>query len=107
MSPEVARYCKRAIIRHLAGDMEEFQRLVSLAMKINYSNIEICECGAEMVQADIKHGKEKKKVWLCMKCLRRKEIDNGNNGTMYSDTGDVELDSRLHSKKAKRKKNCH
>lgn len=107
MSPEVARYCKRAIIRHLAGDMDEFQRLVSLAMQIYDSNVEICECGAEMVQAYIKHGKEKKKVWLCMKCMRRKEIYNGDNGAMYNDAGDVERDSRVYSKKTKRKKNCH
>lgn len=107
MSPEVARYCKRAIIRHLAGDYEEFQRLVGLAMQIYDANIEICECGAEMVQANIKHENEKKKIWLCTKCMRRKEIEYGDDRTLCGNAHNVECNNRIYSKKTKRKKKCH
>lgn len=105
VNAETLKYCQRAVVRYLNGDMEEFQRLVGQAMAIYNSGIEICECGAEMIQAYEKHGDEKKKIWLCMKCRRRKE--NGFEQSMHNNSSDVINDRRVHSQKTSRKKKHH
>lgn len=68
MSPEVAKYCKRAIIDYLAGNMDEFTRLVSIAMEIYKQQENVCECGTMLIEGKMKHGKEKCSIKLCTVC---------------------------------------
>ena len=68
MSPEVAKYCKRAIIDYLAGNMDEFKRLVSIAMEIYKQQENVCECGTMLIEGKIRHGKEKIDIMLCTSC---------------------------------------
>lgn len=67
MSPEVAKYCKRAIIDYLAGNMDEFRRLTSIAMAMN-KQVYTCECGEVLIEGDLRHGKDKDKILLCTRC---------------------------------------
>ena len=67
MSPEVAKYCKRAIIDYLAGNMEEFKKLTSKAMAM-YKRIYTCECGTMLIKGALRHGKEKIDIMLCINC---------------------------------------
>lgn len=57
MSPEVAKYCKRAIIDYMAGNLGEFERLVNKAVEINKNIDKLVRCkykiNGEWVQARI------------------------------------------------------
>lgn len=44
MSPEVAKYCKRAIINYMAGNSGEFERLVNRAIEFNKNEDELVKC---------------------------------------------------------------
>lgn len=44
MSPEVAKYCKRAIIDYMAGNIEEYERLVNKAIEFNKTEDELVKC---------------------------------------------------------------
>lgn len=107
VNAETLKYCQRAVIRYINGDMAEFQRLVRQAMAIYNAEIEICECGAEMIKAEIKHNKENKKVWMCTKCRKWRGIEDGNDRAMSNNDNNAINDSRIHSKKNKRKKDAH
>jgi hypothetical protein len=44
MSPEVAKYCKRAIIDYMAGNFGEYERLVNKAIETNKNLGKLVRC---------------------------------------------------------------
>lgn len=68
LSKKAAKYCARAIVDYLNGDFDKFNRLVSIAMKMN-NEYSCSNCGNLTVPAKFYINKYKyKKVEICTSC---------------------------------------
>lgn len=67
MSPEVIKYCKRAIIDYMAGDLEKYEALVNKAIEMSKQGL--CQnCGNILSTCKYGHKGNKQTAKICMKC---------------------------------------
>lgn len=75
MSPAVEKLAFRAVINYMAGNMEDFRKLLKMAMDIREKSL--CnECGELLISCKFGHKGHMQEAILCTKCGK---IHIGNN----------------------------
>lgn len=68
INPGVIKVSAQAIVDYLGGNLNEFERLANMAMRLSEEEMTCSNCGGVQIPCRIGHKKDMKKGHICTEC---------------------------------------